>query len=162
MRIALSGFVRETNTFCTDRTDNRNFSQTRGERMLRTRGTQTSLGGAPGDGTHLLRSMLDTRPESACFGFIIDADVADQAHTAGVGATITVDLGGNTDALHGAPLHLTAYVKALHDGRLKMLAMFKGAPLHLGKLARLVVDGIDIIVGSRRSQTFDIAPHFGR
>jgi len=115
-------------------------------------------GGTPGDGTHLLRSMLDAKLEQACFGFIVDPEVADQAHEAGVGATISVDLGGKTDALHGEPLHLTVYVKALHDGRLKMRAMFKGAPLHLGKFARLVINDIDIIVGSRRSQTFDIAP----
>ena len=69
-----------------------------------------------------------------------------------------MSLGGKTDDLHGAPLELTAYVKALHDGRLKMLAMVKGASLHLGPMARLVVDGIDIVVASNRSQTFDIGP----
>lgn len=36
--------------------------------------------------------------------------------------------------------------------------MFKGAPLNLGLMARLVVDGMDIVVASRRSQTFDCEP----
>lgn len=115
-------------------------------------------GGSPGDGTHLLRAMLDARLEKACFAFLVDPEVARQAHDAGVGSTIDLSLGGKTDDLHGAPLELTAYVKALHDGRLKMLAMVKGASLNLGPMARLVVDGIDIVVASNRSQTFDIGP----
>ena len=115
-------------------------------------------GGTPGDGTHLLRAMLDAGLEKACFAFLVDPEVARQAHEAGVGSTIAVRLGGKTDHLHGAPLELTAYVKALHDGRLTMLAMVKGASLNLGPMARLVVDGIDIVVASNRSQTFDIGP----
>ena len=39
-----------------------------------------------------------------------------------------------------------------------MQAMGKGSPLSLGKMARLVIDGIDVIVASRRSQTFDPEP----
>jgi len=115
-------------------------------------------GGAPGDGTHLLRAMLDAGLEDACFGFIVDPAVAEQAHKAGVGADIQVSLGGKYDELHGAPLELDAYVKSLHDGRLKLLAMSKGSPINLGRMARLVVNGMDIIVASRRSQTFDIGP----
>lgn len=116
-------------------------------------------GGAPGDGTHLLRSMLNAHlGERACFAFLVDAQVAQAAARSGVGSQIEIELGGKTDELHGAPLQLSAYVKALHDGRLTMQAMFKGAPLHLGPMARLVVDGLDIVVASRRSQTFDQEP----
>ena len=115
-------------------------------------------GGTPGDTTHLLKAMLDAQLERACFGFIVDPEVAQQASDASVGATIQVELGGKYGNLHGQPLPLTAQVRSLHDGKLRMLAMFKGMPLHLGKMARLVVDGIDIIVASKRSQTFDIGP----
>ena len=115
-------------------------------------------GGAPGDGTHLLSALLKAGLEKVCFGFIVDAQVAEQAHAAGVGSTINVMLGGRYDELHGRPLELAVYVKALHDGRLTMLAMAKGSPLNLGKMARLVVAGVDIIVASNRSQTFDIGP----
>lgn len=115
-------------------------------------------GGTPGDGTHLLRTMLDARLQSACFGFIVDPEVARQAHEAGVGSTIDVSLGGKYDDLHGAPLELNVYVKALHDGRMTLRAMMKGARINLGPMARLVINGIDIIVVSNRSQTFDIGP----
>lgn len=115
-------------------------------------------GGTPGDGTHLLRAMLEANLEKACFAFLVDPEVAAQAHQAGVGTTINIELGGKYDDMHGTPLNLTVYVKALHDGRLIMQAMAKGAPLNLGPIARLVVDGIDIVVASRRSQTFDPGP----
>lgn len=117
-------------------------------------------GGSPGDGTHLLRAMLDADLENACFGFIVDADVASQAHEAGVGKTIRVSLGGKTDDLHGEPLDLTVRVKSLHDGRITLQAMFKGAPLNLGPIARLqpLNTDLEIIVASRRSQTFDPEP----
>jgi microcystin degradation protein MlrC len=117
-------------------------------------------GGAPGDGTHLLRAMLDAELPNACFGFIVDAETASESHSAGVGARIDISLGGKTDNLHGDPLSLSVYVKALHDGRITLQAMFRGAPLNLGPMARLQPIGTDleIIVASRRSQTFDPEP----
>ena len=115
-------------------------------------------GGSPGDGTHLLRAMLDAKLPNACFGFIVDAEVAEQAHRAGVGSSIEVELGGKYDDLHGDPLRLAVYVKALHDGRCVMQAMSKGARINYGKLARLQVDDMDIVVASQRSQTFDTEP----
>jgi microcystin degradation protein MlrC len=117
-------------------------------------------GGAPGDGTHLMRAMLDVGLENACFGFIVDPETAAEAHAAGVGSRISVTIGGRTDDLHGAPLPLEVYVKSLHDGRITLQAMFKGAPLNLGPMARLqpLNGGVEIIVASRRSQTFDPEP----
>lgn len=112
-------------------------------------------GGTPGDGTHLLRALLDARVEDACFGFIVDPIAARLAHEAGVGETIEVELGGRYDELHGAPLPVRAYVKALSDGRFEWRsAMLAGLRANLGPTARLLVDGLDIIVGSQRSQTF--------
>ena len=119
--------------------------------------------GTPGDGTHLLRAMLDAGlaqrlPRGACFGFVVDAITAAQAHAAGVGAEIAIELGARTDDLHGTPIVTRATVRALHDGRLVLQHMFRGAPLKLGPLARLDIDGLDVVVGSRRSQTFDKEP----
>ena len=46
MRIALAGINHETNTYCRGLTEAKDFHQLRGERILRARGTETSLGGA--------------------------------------------------------------------------------------------------------------------
>ncbi|MFZ5823073.1 MAG: M81 family metallopeptidase [Bacillota bacterium] len=113
-------------------------------------------GGSPGDGTHLLRAMIEADLQDACFGFVYDAEVAAQAHEAGVGATIAVRLGGKTDTLHGAPVEATAYVKALTDGRFRLTTpMWRGMQLDLGPCARLQIGGVDVIVTSQRQQTLD-------
>ena len=117
-------------------------------------------GGAPGDGTHLLRALLDANAAESCFGFVWDAETAAQAHAAGAGATIRVRLGGRTDTMHGAPIECDAYVKCLTDGRLiQQSPMGRGARVDLGRMARLVIPvkggGVDVLVSSVRSQTLD-------
>lgn len=112
-------------------------------------------GGAPGDGTHLLRALLEANVTEACFGFIYDPEVVAAAHAAGVGTTIDVRLGGKSDALHGEPLPVTAYVKTLTDGQFELHAIAAGAIVNLGRTARLQIGGIDVIVSSVRTQTLD-------
>ncbi|HET9015587.1 MAG TPA: M81 family metallopeptidase [Thermomicrobiaceae bacterium] len=113
-------------------------------------------GGAPGDGTHLLRAMLAANATETAFGFIYDPETAAQAHRAGAGATIDVRLGGKTDDLHGAPIAATAYVKALTDGRfIQQSPMGRGRQVDLGPMARLVIGNVDVLVSSVRTQTLD-------
>jgi microcystin degradation protein MlrC len=116
-------------------------------------------GGAPGDGTHLLRAMLKARLTDSVFGTLYDPEVAEAAHTAGVGATIRVRVGGKTDAMHGEPLDLEVYVKVLTDGKFTLSTpMGKGSPVDLGKMARLACGGVDIVVASHRTQVLDPEP----
>jgi microcystin degradation protein MlrC len=113
-------------------------------------------GGAPGDGTHLLRALLEAKATDTCFGFIWDPETAAQAHAAGTGTRLRVRLGGKTDTLHGAPIDTEAYVKGLTDGRfIQQSPMGRGAPVDLRRMARLVVGGVDVLVSSVRSQTLD-------
>ena len=116
-------------------------------------------GGTPGDATHVLRSMIEADHANACFGFIFDPSVAAQAHQAGPGSTIEVSLGAKHDDVHGDPVQLRVYVKSLTDGRFVYTSpMLAGVAGNYGLMARLQVDGpggMDILVGSVRSQTFD-------
>ena len=113
-------------------------------------------GGAPGDGTHLLRALLAANPERTAFGFIADPEVAKQAHEAGVGAEIDIRLGGKSDDLHGAPIETRAYVKCLTDGRFVYTTpMGAGSQVDLGPMARLVIGNVDVLVSTIRTQTLD-------
>ena len=77
-------------------------------------------------------------------------------HKAGAGATIDVSLGGRSGSLYGEPITATAKVIALSDGKFKASSpMMSGMPFELGPSCRLEIDGIDVIVTSRRSQVFD-------
>ncbi len=116
-------------------------------------------GGAPGDGTHLLRAMLKAGLTDSVFGTLYDPEVAEAAHKAGVGATIRVRVGGKTDAMHGEPLDLEVYVKVLTDGKFTLSTpMGKGSPVDLGKMARLACGGVDVVVASHRTQVLDPEP----
>ena len=115
--------------------------------------------GAPGDGTYLLRELLNSNV-SAAFGFIYDPQVAQQAAEAGVGATIDCLLGGKSDDLHGQPIALKgAYVKHISNGDfIRQSRMGFGQKNSLGTTACLVVGNVEIVVGSFRTQTFDEGP----
>ena len=129
---------------------------TDGQPVILNEASDNPGGGGPGDGTHLLRAMLAAGLDSATFGHIWDAEVAEQAHEARPGATIKIRLGGKTEELHGAPLEVTAYVKGISDGRfVQQSPMGRGSRIDLGKMARLEIDGIDVLVSSRRAQTLD-------
>lgn len=113
-------------------------------------------GGTPGDGTHLLAAMVDADIADSCFGFIFDPNTAEAAHAAGVGATIEVRLGGRHGPLHGEPVVASAYIKTLTDGRITYSSpMVGGIRASLGASARLTIGNVDVIVTSRRNQTFD-------
>lgn len=116
-------------------------------------------GGSPGDATHLLRALIEMDVDNACFGYIFDPAVAKQAHDAGPGSTIDVTVGGKHDDVHGAPLELSVYVKSTTDGSFEYTTpMLAGAWARYGPMARLCVGGpkgLDVLVGSDRSQVFD-------
>ncbi len=113
-------------------------------------------GGGPGDGTHLLRALLAANRPRTAFAFIYDPQVAAQAHAAGTGATIEVRMGGRTYPLHGDPVVGKAYVKALTDGRfVATTPMGRGRRVDLGRMARLVMGEVDVLVSSVRTQVLD-------
>ena len=113
-------------------------------------------GGAPGDGTHLLREMLKRNIPGSAMGYIYDPEVAQQAAKAGVGATISCRLGGKTDPLHGEPLVLDAYVKTISDGEFVNHSPMGGGNIsRIGLTVCLQVGNVSIVVGSKRTQPMD-------
>ena len=114
-------------------------------------------GGAPGDGTHLLRELLKRNLPGSAFGSIYDPEVAALAAKAGIGAKISCKLGGKMDNLHGEPIELTdAYVKCICDGKhVTVSPMGSGGIRNFGLSALLVVGNVNIVVTSLRGQALD-------
>ena len=106
-------------------------------------------GGAPGDSTCILRELL--RQEVPCISLvpIVDVEVVDKALSAGVGAEITVDLGGKVDRVFSQPVRVTGRVAAVSRG--VTLELPDRGACDLGRTALLEVGQIRIVVLDQRS-----------
>jgi microcystin degradation protein MlrC len=113
-------------------------------------------GGAAGDGTEILRELVRVGARSAVVACLWDAAAVRECARAGVGARVTLDIGGKVDDRHGAPLRVTGTVRTLSDGRFVHKGpMLHGLPGRLGMTAVLDVDDIKVILISYRWQTLD-------
>jgi microcystin degradation protein MlrC len=113
-------------------------------------------GGAAGDGTEILRELVRVGARSAVVACIWDPKAAALCAKAGVGASVTLDVGGKVDDRHGAPLRVTGVVRTLSDGRFVHKGpMARGLPGRLGTTAVLDVNDVKVILISYRWQTLD-------
>jgi microcystin degradation protein MlrC len=113
-------------------------------------------GGAAGDTTELLRELVRVGARPCTVACVWDPEAAAACVRAGVGATVTLAVGGKIDPRHGAPLTVTGRVRTLSDGRFVHTGpMFRGLDGRLGPTAVLDVDGVKVILISLRWQTLD-------
>jgi microcystin degradation protein MlrC len=113
-------------------------------------------GGAGGDTTEILRELLRVGARQTTVACIWDAEAVQACVKAGVGATVTVRVGGRVDPSHGAPVPVTGRVRTLSDGRfIHKGPMFRGLEGRLGPTAVLDVNDLKIILISLRWQTLD-------
>ena len=109
--------------------------------------------GGAGDTTGLLAAAVESGAEGMAIGVLADPDTAALATQAGVGAEITVALGGRSD---GEPYVGPARVTALGDGRFTATGpMFGGSHMDLGPMAALRCGRVAVAVASRRMQAAD-------
>ncbi|MGH7332475.1 MAG: M81 family metallopeptidase [Candidatus Rokuibacteriota bacterium] len=113
-------------------------------------------GGAAGDTTELLRELLRVGARATTVACLWDPDSVRACLQAGVGATVSLSVGGKIDPRHGAPLKVSGRVRTLSDGRFVHKGpMFRGVEGRLGPTAVLDVEDVKIILISRRWQTLD-------
>ena len=73
-------------------------------------------GGSAGDSTFMLAELLAQQAESWLV-VLTDAEAVQSCISAGVGADVSLVVGGKTDDMHGNPIPIEGRVKSLHDGR---------------------------------------------
>ena len=113
-------------------------------------------GGAGGDTTEILRELLRVRATETTVACICDPEAAAACVAAGGGAGVTLPVGGKIDPAHGAPLLLSGRVRTVSDGRFVYKGpMLRGLAGNVGPTAVLEVDGVKIVLISRRRQTLD-------
>jgi microcystin degradation protein MlrC len=106
-------------------------------------------GGAPGDGTEILRELLKQGATNVGVACIKDPEAVQGAIDVGVKGTLSMKIGAKTDDFHGKPLMVTGTVRTITDGRFIHKAMAVGVPADVGRTAVIDVDGIEVILTER-------------
>ena len=112
--------------------------------------------GEPSDGTWLLEALLRQGVHNAALGVMCDPEAVIAAHQAGLGATVTLGLGGKSGRSGAPPIHGEYQVEALSDGRfLAKGSYFANSWIDLGSMALLRRHGVSIVTSTRREQAAD-------
>ncbi len=106
-------------------------------------------GGAPGDSTCILKAMLEQNISSMALVPMIDPAALDSAIAAGVGAQITVDLGGKLDNVFSQPVRVTGKVAAVSSGF--VVDLLDRGVCDLRQTALLEVGSIHLVLLDHRS-----------
>lgn len=121
--------------------------------------TQDNPGaGGDSDTTGMLRALVRNNAQGAAIGVIYDPDAAKAAHAAGVGATLSLALGGKSGIDGDAPYSQTFVVEHLTDGRfIAPGPYYGGREMEMGPSACLRIGGVRIVVSSHKAQLADQA-----
>ncbi len=118
-------------------------------------------GGAPGDSTEILQTFLDRGLQDAVVLYIVDPEAAGQAYAAGVGAKLTLPVGGKSAPIQGPPVVMPAEVMALSDGDFTYDGpMYAGLTGNMGCSAWLKQGGVSVVVVTAAEQP--LGPAFAK
>ena len=95
-------------------------------------------GGAAGDVPYVLERLLAHRVPKTLYAGLADAAAVEACYAAGVGARLSLSLGGKLDPVHGRPLSLTGAVIQLNESKAS------------GRQVVFRVDHVDVILNERR------------
>jgi microcystin degradation protein MlrC len=114
-------------------------------------------GGSPGDGTTLVTELVAQQVAGAVV-IIADAEAARAAHAAGPDATLSLSIGGKSDALHGAPLVADAKVISLSDGTYTTQGSWMtGQTFSMGPSAVVELPGgVTVVLTSKATPPFHV------
>ena len=124
--------------------------------------------GGTSDSMTVIRDVLRQKLDGVAMAAVYDPDAVKAMQAAGVGSTITIDLGGKADmpslGITGEPLLLTGRVRRLSDGEWTVRGpMYTGSKVTAGASAVFETGGMQIIVTSLHHEPWDagIFTHIG-
>jgi microcystin degradation protein MlrC len=119
--------------------------------------TQDNPGaGGDSDTTGMLRALVRNNATRAAIGVIYDPSSAKAAHAAGVGASVTLALGGKSGIPGDTPYKETFIVESLSDGQFVAGGPYYGGrDMDMGPSAALRIGGVRVVVSSHRAQLAD-------
>ena len=128
--------------------------------ILADHGDNTASGGTQ-DVMSVIEEAIAQGLQDVCAGPVCDPACVAQMIAAGVGAEVTLELGGKVDmpamGLMGKPLTITGRVKAITDGTFTVTGpMATGATIRMGRTAVLDTGAMQIVVSEQRSEPYDL------
>ncbi|MCY3551956.1 MAG: M81 family metallopeptidase [Candidatus Poribacteria bacterium] len=110
-------------------------------------------GGSPGDGTFILAELV--RQEASGYVVVVyDPEAVQNCVQAGVGNSVSLQVGGKADTLHGDPVSIQGNVRLIHDGRYEETQPRHGGQrYHDQGLTVVVAVGDSLVVLTSRRQT---------
>jgi microcystin degradation protein MlrC len=116
--------------------------------------------GGTSDSMMVIAELLKQGLEDVAVGAVWDPAAVQAMMAAGVGATVTIDLGGKTDmpsiGAKGQPLRLTGKVRRLSDGEWIVRGpMYTGSRVTTGPTALFETGGLSIVVTSFHHEPWD-------
>jgi microcystin degradation protein MlrC len=119
--------------------------------------TQDNPGaGGDSDTTGMLRALVRNNARRAAIGVIYDPASAKAAHAAGVGANVTLALGGKSGIPGDAPYRETFVIEKLSDGHFVAPGPYYGGrDMDMGPSAALRIGDVRVVVSSYKAQLAD-------
>jgi microcystin degradation protein MlrC len=106
----------------------------------------------------MLRALVRNNATRAATGVIYDPASAKAVHAAGVGATVTLALGGKSGIPGDAPYKESFIVEALSDGQFVAPGPYYGGrDMDMGPSAALRIGDVRVVVSSHKAQLADQA-----
>jgi microcystin degradation protein MlrC len=123
-------------------------------------GDNTASGGTQ-DVMSVIEEAMKQGLENAVAGPICDPASVEQMIKAGIGAEVTLALGGKIDmpamGLKGKPLKVSGRVKAITDGQFVVTGpMATGTTVRMGRTAVLDAGKMQIVVSEKRAEPYDL------
>jgi microcystin degradation protein MlrC len=128
--------------------------------VLADHGDNTASGGTQ-DVMSVIEEAIRQELDDVCAGPVCDPASVAQMIAAGVGAQVTLELGGKVDmpamGLTAKPLRISGRVRAITDGEFTVTGpMATGSVIRMGRTAVLDTGRMQIVVSEQRSEPYDL------
>jgi microcystin degradation protein MlrC len=113
--------------------------------------------GSPGDSTGVLKELLSADLDGPAAIFLVDPEAVARAAPAGVGATVSLEIGGKFDRVNSKPVRVTGRVRLISDGRwvARARGYNTGIEVQMGRAVVLEVGRVRILMAERSAMTVD-------
>jgi len=113
-------------------------------------GSDATVGGAPGDSTIVLQTLLGMEVPQPVYLPILDPEAVHEAVRIGCGNPVTLDVGGKRDNIFSKPVTVEGKITRLTDGRAEIEGpVMKGVAIDMGRTAVIEVGNIHIVLTER-------------